>query len=113
MQINKNESYKMYYYLDMDLEDKYTEINEYCKNKDKKLLFLLNKIIDKISKNILIIKSGTAWELQLLNECLGFIKIQTKKIIVELTKYELIINFVIGKDNENIKNLEIIENFLK
>lgn len=99
--------------IDLDLTNKYTEINEYCKNKDKKLFSLLNKITDVIKKDIKINKSGTCWELVLSNCIVGYIKIQTKKIIIEITKYELTVNFVLGKDNENTVNLGIVENFLK
>ena len=48
-----------------------------------------------------------------LIDIIGIIKIQTKKIIIELIKFEIIINFVIGKDKENINNLQIIENLLQ
>jgi hypothetical protein len=47
------------------------------------------------------------------NEIIGTVKVITKKITFELSKYELSINFVIGKDKENIINLSIIENILK
>ena len=96
-----------------DLENKYKNIIEFCKHKDKKLFTLINKIIDKISNKITIVNNGSMWNIVHNKDTIGIIKVQTKKIILELTKYELIISFVIGKDKENTFNLEIIENLLK
>jgi hypothetical protein len=97
----------------IDLENKYKDILEFCNHKDKKLFIIINKIIDCIPKNISIINNGNIWNIQYNQDIIGIIKVQTKKIILELSKYELIISFVIGKDKENIGNLIIIENLLK
>lgn len=113
IEIIKNINSTMENSIDIDLDTKYKEIHEYCNEKDKKLGKLLNKITDKISKNILFIKNNNIWNIKLNNEIIGNVKIITKKITFELIKYELIINFVVGKDKENIINLSIIENILK
>ena len=112
-QIIKNLNSTMEDSLLNDLENNYQDILEFCKHKDKKLFILISKIIDKICNKIKIINFGNIWNIEYNKEIIGFIKVQTKKIVLELTKYELIINFVIGKDQENTFNLEIIENLLK
>lgn len=112
-QIIKNLNSTMEESLLNDLENNYKDILEFCSHKDKKLFTIINKIVDTISKNIKIINNGNVWNIEDNKDIIGIIKIQTKKIIIELNKYELIISFVIGKDKENIHNLTIIENLLK
>jgi hypothetical protein len=43
-------------------------------------------------------------------ENIGYLKIQNKKISIELTKYDIILNFSIGKEKEISQNLIIFEN---
>jgi hypothetical protein len=112
-EIIKNINSTMEKSIDIELDIKYTEIQDYCNEKDKKLGKLFNKILDKISKNITFVKNNNIWNIKLNNEIIGTVKVITKKITFELSKYELSINFVIGKDKENIINLSIIENILK
>jgi hypothetical protein len=96
-----------------DLINNYHDILEFCKQKDKKLFIIMNKITDTISKKYHIDNNGTFWNIIFNEDIIGIIKIQTKKIIIELIKFEIIFNFVIGKDKENINNLQIIENLLQ
>lgn len=112
-EIIKNINSTMEKSIDVELDIKHENIQNYCNEKDKKLGKLFNKITDKISKNIMFIKNNNIWNIKLNNEEIGIVKVLTKKITLELTKYELTVNFVIGKDKENIINLSIIENILK
>ena len=44
------------------------------------------------------------------NEIVGVLKIQTKKICIEFSKYDIILNFSIGKDKEITQNIIIFQN---
>ena len=53
---------------------------------------------------------GTSdWVLQFKGIEMGRIKIQIKKIIINIPSNDLILNLHLGKDKENKQNLEIIK----
>ena len=43
-------------------------------------------------------------------ENIGIIKIQNKKICIEFLKYDIILNFIVGKEKEISQNLIIFQN---
>jgi hypothetical protein len=89
----------------------YTKFIELAISKDKKLGPIATKISDTFKqKNIVYSVSDN--NLLLQNNIIGCVKIQTKKITLEFTNYDILLNFMIGKDKEIIQNLQII-NFLQ
>jgi len=85
----------------------YTNFITMCGNKEKKLLTIATQISDVLKKKYIIYDDNN---LLLKNTIIGNIKIQTKKISIELSNYDLILNFTIGKDKEINQNLIILEN---
>lgn len=92
------------------------EINNYDEiikiYKDKKIYPLLVRFVDlaKSKEWILELETTTSdWIFKNKNTIIGKIKIQIKKIIIIIYDNELSIILNIGKDKENIKNLEIIK----
>jgi hypothetical protein len=78
---------------------------------DKKILPLLSRLLDLINEKNWEIKAkdNNIWEINYKNEINGEIKIQLKKIIINITTNDLIISLNLGKDKENIRNLELIK----
>ena len=78
---------------------------------DKKILPLLSRLLDLINEKNWQIKAkdNNIWEINYKNEINGEIKIQLKKIIINITTNDLIISLNLGKDKENIRNLELIK----
>ena len=98
--------------LELNLNTTSKDIIDYCISKEKKLSSIITKICDTLNKkNILIIKN-TNWDLSLNNEIIGNIKITAKKIILEFTNLDIIINFSLGREKEIIQNINIIENLI-
>jgi hypothetical protein len=74
---------------------------------DKKILPLIIRLIDIIhNKNWKLCDNNLYHN----DDKVGEVKIQLKKIIINIINYDLIINLNIGKDKENIKNLELLKN---
>ena len=44
------------------------------------------------------------------DENIGTLKILNKKIVIEFLKYDIVLNFIIGKDKEILHNLIIFQN---
>jgi hypothetical protein len=98
--------------IELNLNNTSKDIIDYCTSKEKKLFTIITKICDTLNKkNILIIKN-TNWDLSLHNEIIGNIKITAKKIILEFTNLDIIINFSLGREKEVIRNITILENLL-
>jgi hypothetical protein len=78
---------------------------------DKKILPLLSRLLDLINEKNWQIKAkdNNIWEINYKNEINGEIKIQLKKIIINIITNDLIISLNLGKDKENIRNLELIK----
>jgi len=89
----------------------YTGFIELCTSKEKKLAPIANQIADTLKKKIIIIfNNDNELLLKLNNDTIGYIKIQSKKILIELVQYDIILCFMIGKDKQIINNLTILEN---
>jgi hypothetical protein len=86
----------------------YSIFIEMATNKEKKLNNISTKIADILKKKIISINIEN--NLLKNNVIIGQIKIQTKKITIELNQYDLIINFILGKDKQVCQNLIILEN---
>jgi hypothetical protein len=81
--------------------------NEKLKSIGQRIIDIFNKKELKIvtdNSNIIFYKNE--------NDFCGNIKIQTKKIIIDFTCFDLILNFSIGKEKEITFNLNLIENFI-
>jgi hypothetical protein len=78
----------------------------------KKLFSIITKICDTLNKKNILIVKNTNWDLSLNNEIIGNIKITAKKIILEFTNLDIIINFSLGREKEVIQNLTIVENLI-
>jgi len=85
----------------------YTNFINTCMLKEKKLGPIATKITD-IFKKKEIVESDLI--LKNKNNIIGCIKIQTKKISIELSNYDLVLTFNIGKEKEINNNLIIFEN---
>jgi hypothetical protein len=119
----------------------YTKLRDYQFNLDSKIKDIINKISStmiestninttfdysnfiKLSNNksvaSLIVDSFQKKGIILNNQNLifkdtniGEVKFLKKKIIIELTYYDIILNFVFGKDKEILQNLSILENLI-
>jgi hypothetical protein len=86
----------------------YSVFIENVTNKEKKLNYISTKIADILKKKIINISIENNLIKQ--NTIIGQIKIQTKKITIELNQYDLVINFILGKDKQICQNLIILEN---
>jgi len=80
-----------------------------CTNKEKKLASISTQISDIFKKKQIIFEEDKLI-LKIKNNIIGFIKIQNRKISIELSNYDLILNFNIGKEKEINQNLIIFEN---
>ena len=78
---------------------------------DKKILPILSRLLDLINEKNWEIKAKDTniWEINYKNEINGEIKIQLKKIIINIINNDLIISLNLGKDKENIRNLELFK----
>jgi hypothetical protein len=85
----------------------YSEFIEVATNKEKKLSTIATKIADLLKKKIISIEN---FNLIKQNNIIGQIKIQNRKISIELQHFDIIINFILGKDKEINQNLIILEN---
>lgn len=85
----------------------YSKFINTCILKEKKLGSIATKISD-IFKKKEIIESDLI--LKIKDNVIGSIKIQNKKISIELSNYDLVLNFNIGKEKEINYNLIIFEN---
>jgi hypothetical protein len=89
----------------------YNLIIDIAIKKDKKLGPIATKITDIMKiKNIYFENKEIFFNMLLCDELIGIIKIQNKKICIEFTKYDIILNFIIGKDKECMHNLIIFKN---
>ena len=87
-------------------------------NSNKEISHILSRVIDVcISKELLINKDVDGSSTKLIiqdaksSNQIGFIKIQTKKIVVMLIDSDIEIAFSIGKEKSVVKNLDILRNF--
>jgi hypothetical protein len=90
----------------------YSGFIKLCTDKDSKLGIIALKIVDVLKKKLLIIKIDNNI-ISLLDKDLlvvGNFKIQIKKICIELTNYDIQLNFQINKDKETTLSLHIFEN---
>jgi hypothetical protein len=79
----------------------------YSLTNDKKILIILTKISDVFkNKNIIYTNNN----LLINDSIIGNIKVKLKKVSIELTNYDILLNFNIGKDKEITQNLLILEN---
>jgi hypothetical protein len=78
---------------------------------DKKILPLLSRLLDIINEKKWEIetKETNLWKVNYKDEINGEIKIQLKKIIINIINNDLSITLNLGKDKENIRNLELIK----
>ena len=80
-------------------------------NKEKKLNNVSTKIADILKKKIISINiENNILNLIKQNIIIGQVKIQNKKITIELIQYDIVIHFVLGKDKQISQNLIIFEN---
>jgi hypothetical protein len=85
-------------------------INDAIK-KDKKLGPIATKITDIMKKNNLYYEQkNNNFDILVNGDNIGTIKIKNKKICIEFLKYDIILNFIIGKDKEILQNLVIFQN---
>ena len=86
---------------------KYQDMLEKYK-KNKKLFILLGKIIDKIKNyNIKNSEDLQKYILHTENEDIGILKIQKKKVIITINKYNSTSEFII--DNENVESFKFLD----
>jgi hypothetical protein len=89
----------------------YSVIIKVAIKKDKKLGSIATKITDMMKKKKIHFENKESYFNLLSNiENIGILKIQNKKISIELTKYDIILNFIIGKEKEISQNLIIFQN---
>ena len=82
------------------------EIDKLLKdNKDKKIFPILSRLCDIINN-----KKWTISNDKIMNNdvCIGIIKIQIKKIVINIVENDIIINLNIGNEKEIKKNLDMI-----
>jgi hypothetical protein len=84
----------------------YTELIEQT---NKKLQSIITKLTDLFKKKQ-IIYSKIDNNLIYKNKAIAVIKLQNKKISIEFLNYDLILNFIHGRDSEINQNLIIFEN---
>jgi hypothetical protein len=85
------------------------ECNILEKYKDKKIVSILSRIIDIAkTKNWIIIENETDYSIHFTNTIIGNIKIQLKKIIINIIENDLTIIFNINKEKENKQNIDIL-----
>jgi len=85
----------------------YTEFINQATIKDKKLTPIATKIADTLKKKCITIINN---DLKIKDITIATIKLQNKKLSIELVNYDIILNFNIGKDKEVNQNLVILEN---
>jgi hypothetical protein len=94
-------------------QNKIDELNDMLvKYQDKKILPILVRFVDIAQSKKWEghwDEENSDWTLQFKGKEVGRIKIQTKKAIVNIPDNDLTLNFHLGKDKENKKNLEIIK----
>lgn len=80
-------------------------------HQDKKILPLLSRLLDIISEKQweIEIKDSNMWKVTFKDEINAEVKIQLKKIIISIINNDMSIVLNLGKDKENIRNLEIIK----
>lgn len=79
--------------------------------KDKKLGPIATKVTDIMkNKNIYYDQKDNNINMLISGQDIGIIKIQNKKISIEFSKYDIILNFIIGKEKEISQNLVIFQN---
>jgi hypothetical protein len=79
--------------------------------KDKKLGPIATKITDMMKKKKIHFENKESYYNLISNvENIGNLKIQNKKISIELIKFDIILNFIIGKEKEISQNLIIFQN---
>ena len=99
--------------INKQLNSHYIKLRDYQFEEENKINEIIKNINSTMEKSIDIELDNKYDEIQdYCNEKDKKLGI-TKKITFEISKYELIVNFVVGKDKENIINLSIIENILK
>lgn len=87
----------------------YSNLIILCTNKEKKLASISTQISDIFKKKQIIFEEDKLI-LKIKDNIIGFIKIQNRKISIELSNYDLVLNFNIGKEKEINQNLIILEN---
>lgn len=89
----------------------YNSIIFMADKKDKKLGYIATKITDVMrDKNIYFEHKDNNIVMSVYGQEIGIIKIQNKKISIEFIKYDIILNFIIGKEKETLHNLVIFKN---
>ena len=89
----------------------YNVIIKNATKKDKKLGPIITKITDIMKKKKLYYEQkDNNYNMLISGENIGIIKIQNKKICIEFSKYDIILNFIIGKEKEILQNLIIFQN---
>ena len=80
-------------------------------HQDKKISTLLSRLLDVINENKweVEVKEYNLWKVNYKDEIIAEIKIQLKKIIINIINNDLIITLNLGKDKENLLNLELIK----
>ncbi len=79
--------------------------------KDKKLDYIATKITDTMKKKKIYFEyTDNIFNLIFNDENIGTLKILNKKIVIEFIKYDIVLNFIIGKDKEILHNLIIFQN---
>jgi hypothetical protein len=79
--------------------------------KDKKLDYIATKITDTMKKQKIYFEYiDNIFNLMFNDENIGTLKILNKKIVIEFIKYDIVLNFIIGKDKEILHNLIIFQN---
>lgn len=91
-------------------ENNYSDLlNKY---QDSKMLVILSRFIDIINNKKWIMSYDEAtnnWLFSDKEKEIAKVKIQAKKIIINIIENDLIINLHLGKDKENKQNLELIK----
>lgn len=89
----------------------YSLIIKSATKKDKKLGPIATKITDIMKKKkIYYEQKDNNFNILVCAENIGIIKLQNKKICIEFSKYDIILNFIIGKEKEILQNLTIFQN---
>lgn len=78
---------------------------------DKKILPLLSRLFDIFNEKHwgIEVKESNMWKVCFKDEYIADVKIQLKKIIINIINNDLTIALNLGKDKENIRNLELIK----
>lgn len=92
------------------ISNDYTPFINWIEAKDKKLSVIATKIIDVFKKKELNVIIDNNCILKYSDITVATVKVILKKISIEFSNYDIILNFILNKDKEISQNLVIFEN---